>query len=281
MRELGDCQRALEFYARSRALVASVPNTLNAGLCLTQLGRFDEALEAYESVVTEFRDKLTAEEQQAMGPEMAGLRKKVGAVDVSANVNGSLVIDGRSRGTLPLLSPVRVLPGSHVVRVLHEGWATFETRVDVSVGQSVPVDAILRLLANAGRVQIAESALAGADVFVDGALVGAVPWEGALAPGVHRFQVRKGEIGSGPTEITVIQGQTVKPPFQVGPLGPELRLLVEPPSADLWLDTVAIGSGRWQGRLPLGRHAKYASDSSCGNLLTTPDTHICRSRSGQ
>src|SRR5262245_1540489 len=45
LREAGDYERALEFYQRSRALVASAPNTINAAFCLDRLGRYDEALE--------------------------------------------------------------------------------------------------------------------------------------------------------------------------------------------------------------------------------------------
>jgi tetratricopeptide (TPR) repeat protein len=59
LRKTGDCQRALELYLQSRALVPSVPNTLNAAFCLNQLGRFDEALETYETALLEFESELT------------------------------------------------------------------------------------------------------------------------------------------------------------------------------------------------------------------------------
>src|SRR6185503_18456536 len=52
LRKVGDFQRALDFYRRSRRLVPSVPNTLNAAFCLQQLGRYDEALQLYENLLT-------------------------------------------------------------------------------------------------------------------------------------------------------------------------------------------------------------------------------------
>ena len=89
MRKLGDTERALELYLKSRAVAPSVPNTLNAAVCLRELGRFDEALELYEDLVTKFRDEITAEERTNIAAEMTSLRTKVGSIDVQANVDGA------------------------------------------------------------------------------------------------------------------------------------------------------------------------------------------------
>ncbi|MBI4704818.1 MAG: PEGA domain-containing protein [Deltaproteobacteria bacterium] len=254
LRQAGDPQRALELFMRSRALVASVPNTLNAAICLALLGRDDEALELYEVLITEFRGELLGEERERIAPEMARLRARVGNLDVQANVEGSLVVDGRARGRLPLLTPVRVLPGRRLVRVMAQGYRSFEAVVDVAVGRTVTLDARLDPLAVAGRLRLDDARLTGAEIYVDGALVGTAPWEGALAPGTHRLVARRGELGCAPREVVVIEGQTVRSAPPLSPLGRELRLLAKPPTAELLIGDVSVGTGRWQGRLPLGAY---------------------------
>jgi hypothetical protein len=254
MRRAGDCHKALEFFIRSRTLVPSMQNTLNAAICLDQIGRFDEALEMYEEVLTRFGEQLDADSKQAMAPAMATLRRKVGTIEVSSNVEGSLIIDARMRGKLPILSPVRVIPGAHVVRVVKDGYATFETSVVVKAGESTAIDAKLAPLASAGRLRVEDPALEGAELFVDGALVGKLPWEGTLAPGDRVFWVRMGDLGSAPRKATVVQGQTVLAQVVAAPLGPDLRVVLEPSTAQLYIDAVLVGKGTWQGRLPLGSH---------------------------
>lgn len=255
MVRIEDWERALEYFLKSREMVPSAPNTLNAALCLDKLGRFDEALELYEVLLTEFREKMSPERKQTVGAAMSKLRAQVGSVDVQANVKGSLVIDGRERGTLPLLSPVRVLPGKHTVRVLKEGYRSFEDEVEVKLGESVSVQARLEPLTSAGRLRIDDAALEGAEIFIDGAAVGMAPWEGTLAPGKHLFFVRKEEEGSAPKLITVVEGQTILASASMAPLGPELRINVKPTTAELLIGDVLVGTGGWQGRLPKGSHA--------------------------
>jgi hypothetical protein len=254
LRRAGDCQKALEFFVRSRAIVPSMQNTLNSAICLDQIGRFDEALEMYEDVLTKFGEQLDTDSKQAMAPSMAALRRKVGTIEVSANVEGSLIIDARMRGKLPILSPVRVMPGPHVVRVVKDGYETFEKSVVVKAGESTAVDAKLAPLASAGRLRIEDKALEGGELFVDGAMVGKLPWEGTLAPGDRLFWVRKGDIGSAPRKATVVQGQTVLAQVVAGPLGPDMRIVLEPATAQMYIDGVLVGKGTWQGRLPIGKH---------------------------
>jgi PEGA domain len=260
LRKAGDCQGAVVKYAASRALVAAVANTKNAAVCLRDLGRADEALEMYEDLLTKFSDDLSADERQIVSSETNALRAEVGAVDVVANVDGVLVIDGRSRGKLPLSLPVRVMPGSHKIVVLEQGYKSFEKTIEVKVRQTIAVDATLEPLADAGEVRITAEALKGAQVFVDGAPLGVVPWEGSLEPGEHRFFLRRGDEGSAPTKLDVVKGQTIQAKADLGALGPDLRIEVQPSTARLLLDGVPVGTGRWQGRLPLGNYEITAEE---------------------
>jgi hypothetical protein len=269
LRKAGDFERALDYYVRSRSQVRSVANTINAALCLDQLGRYDESLELYEELLTELGERLTDDDRESIAPHMTKLRAQVGSIDVQANVKGSLVIDGRARGSVPLTAPVRVLPGRHLVVVVQEGYQSFETTAQVTIGETARVSARLEPLAAAGKLRVDEAALAGAEVYVDGARVGTVPWEGALEPGAHHYYLRKGDQGSGPRAVTVVKGQTVLGAARLEPLGPELRVAVSPPTAELAIDDVTVGKGRWQGRLPLGAHKLEAREEGYFDKATS------------
>src|SRR6185503_10911915 len=125
---------------RSRAAFPSSKNTLNAALCLDRLGRFDEALEMYEELAARFQAELQADDKMALGPAMSALRAKVGSIEITANVDGAVIVDGRPRGKLPLTRPIRVLAGSHRIRILKDGYATAERTVEVQLGATVRVD---------------------------------------------------------------------------------------------------------------------------------------------
>ena len=255
---------------KSRALVPSVPNVANAAVCFSKLGRYDEALELYEELLTKHDAKITADERASLSAEMGTLRAKVGSVDVLANVTGGmLVIDGRQRGKIPLLSPVRVLPGEHVVHIIAKGHETFQTKVQVEIGQTASVNAKLKVLTSAGTLRVDAEDAAGAAVYVDGAQVGKLPWQGPLAPGAHRFFIRKGDLGSAPKNVVVLIGQTVVGAAKLEPLGGETRILIEPASAEIVLGDVLLGQGRWQGRLPIGSYTISASDEGYFSVKQT------------
>ncbi len=252
LRSAGDYQGALDMYLASRRALPSIPNTLNAALTLDHLGRYDEALEMYEDLLTRF-PHLADKDRRAVANAMQHLRAKLASLNVSSNVNGVLLIDGRQRGKLPLTSPVPVLPGRHVVRVLKDGYDSFEQNIDIKVRQKKLIDARLKRLLHVGKLRVDDPKLAGATLFIDGGKVGTLPWEGTLSPGMHRYRVRKGDVGTAPRKAVVVEGQTVLVDVKAGPLSGDLRFSVEPPTAELYIDGVAVGHEQWQGRLPVGK----------------------------
>ena len=208
LHDAGEIEKALDFFLRSKAAFPAAANTLDVALCLRELGRFDESLEQYEEAVASFGAAFDENDRAHVPATMAELREKLGAVRVSANTTGSLVIAGRDRGLLPRATAVRMLPGTHTLRVMKDGYKTYETRIVVRVGETVVVDAQLEPLAASGGLRIEDATLEGADVLVDGIRVGKAPWEGTLAPGPHVVLTRLANDGSAPTLATVLQGQT-------------------------------------------------------------------------
>lgn len=253
LRHAGDCERALELFQKSRDLVPSVPNILNAAYCKNRLGRQDEALEDYETLLTRLKSELSTEEISAIQSSMEKLREQVGSLNVIANVPGAtLVVAGRARGKLPLQNPLRVVAGTSSVVVMREGYSSWSGSVTVEPRKLASVTAELHPLRIAGRLRIDHPSLSGAELIVDGAPVGQVPWDGTLGPGAHWISVRHGDSGSAPQSVIVVKGQTASVTPVLSPLGPSLRIRVEPSSAEIVLGDVNVGRGAWQGRLPRG-----------------------------
>lgn len=257
--EANDIERALEYFRRSRALYPSGKNSINAAICLERLGRYDEALELYEEVVAKHLTDVE-DYKETIVRALSALRAKVGSLMVSSNVEGSLVIDGRPRGKLPLNSPLRLLPGTHLVRVIKDGYMTKEASVDIAAGAMANLDAPLTALVASGGLRVEAGDSGGAEIVIDGAIVGTSPWEGMLSPGVHVVQARTAQKGSRLLRTTVITGQTTLARMQMDPLGPYVRVDVAPSSAVLSIDGVEVGKGKWQGVLPAGKHSVEASE---------------------
>jgi hypothetical protein len=253
LRHAGACERALVLFQESRDIVPSVPNILNAAYCKNSLGRYDEALDDYETLLTELKSELSPAEIGAIQGSMAKLGERVGSLNVIANVPGAtLVVGGRARGKLPLSSPLRVVVGTTSVVVMREGYTSWTASVVVEPKKLASATAELRPLKIAGRLRIDHPSLVGAELVVDGAPVGKVPWDGVLGPGRHWLSVHKGEQGSAPESVIVVKGQTASITPVLSTLGPSISIRVEPSNAEIVLGEVVVGRGAWQGRLPRG-----------------------------
>jgi hypothetical protein len=248
----GQVEEALKLFMQSRAHVSSSRNTINAALCLEQLGRFDEALELFEEALRFHRAELDEGDRDGVDAAIRRLSRRVGSLNVSANVRGSVVVDGRLRGELPLRGVLRLSPGKHVVRVLSDGFATYETGVEVHAGETISVDAQLQRLTRSGGLRVEVAGGVPARVVVDGAELGSAPWEGTLAPGPHVVQAYGDAVGSLPVRVVVVEGQTVLVRTQPRPIGPRYVLEVDPGEAVLSIGGVEVGEGRWEGFLPSG-----------------------------
>jgi len=253
LRRSGDCRRALPLYQRSRQFVLSVPNTLNAALCLQELGYDDEALELYDLLQRNLHDQLLDEERETVGAEVRRLRKLVGTLVVQGASDGAqLIIDGRRRAELPATQGITVLTGSRDVRVLKDGYEPFVRLVDIPVGERTELVVQQHLLTVSGRLEVVDDPLHGAELLVDGAPLGVVPWAGSLAPGRHVVQLRQWDVGTAPIAVTVVAGQVARIEPELQPLGPMLRLRTIPADATITIGDVEVGQGAWSGLLPQG-----------------------------
>jgi hypothetical protein len=259
--QAGDFEGALGRFLESKGYFRSFANTANAAVCLEKLGRFDEALDMYRELVADFGSKFSEDERHSVASLMGQLRRKVGTIDVSSNVEGTVVIDSRIRGTLPLFAPLSALAGRHRVRVLKDGYASDDVEVEVTAGSAQNVELKLRPLTDVGRLAVSEaSGTPGLEVLVDGAPVGEAPWKGTLSQGPHLVTLRGRDAGTAPTPVTVVVGQELTKSLTATPLGAEVILLPQPSSARLTIDGVDVGTGAWRGRLPRTAHTVAVSE---------------------
>jgi hypothetical protein len=246
---------ALAEFLVSRSLFVTRSATKDAAICLRKEGRFDEALDMWEALEHDFSD-LAPEDKALADREIGDLKRSVGAISIGGGEAGAnVVVDGRARGTLPLPSAVRVSAGTHVVRVFKEGFAAFETRVDVAGQATVAVAAHLDALTQSGRLRVTEQEQKAVEVVVDNVDVGKAPWEGSLAVGDH-VVVLRGEdtLGTQPVLAAIHLNQLTALTLIAENLDATARVDPTPGGATVAIDGVVVGHGVWEGRLRVGGH---------------------------
>jgi len=266
---------ALAEFLISRELFPTRAATTNAAVALRKLQRFDESLDMFETLLRDFTNVPPGERATAQRA-IAELRERVGTIDITgAEPGASIVVGGQARGEYPPVTPIRVSAGTHLVRVVKEGFEPFEARADVAGGQTARITAKMRALTASGRLKVTERGGRTLDVLVDGAVVGQTPWEGVLAIGIHTVLLQgKGKLGTQPASAQIKSQQITALALVADELESALRVLPTPADASVALDSVPVGNGIWYGRLKAGPH--QIEISATGFLTTSRKVNIER-----
>jgi len=268
-------EAAVRMYPTSNALTSM-------GTCLVKLQRHDEALEAFGLVMRRFGDKLSPRARDAVLEQIDIIRKETGAFMVTGAAPGALVfVDGRLRGEHPLPAPVATVVGRHLVRVYKEGFVVHEQDVDIPKGAMTTLAVTLKPLENAGRLKVGEVAGKRMEVVVDGVPVGVTPWEGPVSPGPHAVVLRPvspradarqetcgdedapaaignsseaSDLGTEPVTVVVESGKVSPLTLKAESLGAVVRVMPNPPTAEVFIDGVSVGRGPYTGRAREGKH---------------------------
>ncbi len=250
---------ALAELQESRKLYPLLHATALAALCLRKLGRFDESLDLYATLLRDFADKLTPDEKQRALQEVEETRRFVGGVEIEGSEPGAVILVNREeRGAYPLLAPLRVAAGSHIIRAYKSGYEPFERRVDVAGGTTVHLTARLVKLQVTGTLQVSEAQGRALSVVVDGIQVGETgdaPLLLPLAPGKHSVLLRgDGNLGTAPAIVTIGANEVSPLRLLAEQLDAALRIQPEPFDALVAVDSVTLGRGQWEGRVRPGQH---------------------------
>ena len=177
-------ERSLELYPSRNAL-------FNLGMCQMALFRYVAATGTFERFLELYREMPEAAAQvQRVGDALQDLRGLRATIAIDVNVAGAeILIDGRSVGTAPLVDPVIVDPGRHTVEARLDGYGGAPQIVPVTSGETAEVHVALAEIARIGRVRV-EANVPDAEVWVDNALLGTVPFRGDLGEGEYTIEVR-------------------------------------------------------------------------------------------
>lgn len=230
--------------------------TSYAAACLSRLGRFDESLDLYAILLRDFGEKLTPAARDSALQEVENARRMVGTLEIEGSEPGAtLMVDSQVRGHYPLLAPLRVPGGSHIVRAFKEGYEPIEKRVEVAGGTTVRVQAKLQKLLQTGTLQVREALGRELDVLVDGFPAGKTPLDLPLSPGKHTVLLRgDGDLGSAPATVQIRADEPSPLRIEAELLSASLRVVPVPFDALVSIDSVLVGRGAWEGRARAGGH---------------------------
>lgn len=142
-----------------------------------------EGYERVQQTVT-----VEAGQQRVVSLEMTRIQGEAGQIVVEANVEGAAVlVDNEERGVAPAV--VTPEPGTHAVVVRADGYQEYATTCETAPGQNCEISAVL--VPQQVRVRVAvQPGVRNAELYVDGDLVGPVPYDGTLPAGSHLIEIR-------------------------------------------------------------------------------------------
>jgi hypothetical protein len=205
----GDNTGALAEFQRAYEVIPNPVVLYNIGLVYAAMNRPADAVEALDRVLKDPRGlsgerldraKKTREEQAA----------RIATIDLSTSVPATIAIDNVEVAKTPLSAPLRVAGGAHIVEAIAAGFAPARKEVTVAGGRGVAVE--LKLVPLEGRLAhlAVRSHLPGADVVVDGEVVGRTPLATSLgvAPGTRNIELRRAGYLTARQSLTLGDGAT-------------------------------------------------------------------------
>ena len=198
---------ALADYSEAYRLTGDPSLLYNRARVLEALERFGEALDELERFSREASPQLRARVPQ-LKELINDLSGRVATLTVNCPTRGARVlVREKVIGTTPLDGPVRLNAGSAVVEVVADGFLPFKQDIDLPKAGSRTIDVFL--VAREARGQLVVRATPdGADVRVDGKLLGRAPAEAQLAPGNHAIIVSRDGFVDKKASAIVVEGQS-------------------------------------------------------------------------
>ena len=219
------------------------------GDALYSLGRLGESYDAYSDVQQTYGPKLGAVEKALVAKRLKELAAKTGWLSIRVSEAGAQVgVDGKPFGTSPVPALVRVLVGTHAVRIDKPGFASFQGNAEVAADGKAVIEANLTPVATLGHV-IVHAAGDTLRVLVDGVDVGATPWEGDLPPGTHQIAGRSASSTADAQPIDVAAGARMSVDLVSSAISAHLKVSTSDGKGDLRLRRRrGQGRGRVHGR---------------------------------
>ena len=170
-----DYQRALQEFLEAHRLTSHFAVLYNVGQAYIALERPVEAVAALERYLRDGKDQLDPNRSEQVEAQVAALKAELAEITVLSQVEGAqLFIDSRSVGRAPLVAPVTVTPGTHVISASAADGSKLSRSVTLQAGERLelyldPPDSALNHAETTGTLSVL--CREPVKVWVDGARV--------------------------------------------------------------------------------------------------------------
>ncbi len=258
----GDNTGALAEFKRAYDLIPNKILLLNIGLVYAAMGRPVESVSALDKLLADTKDLDATRVQKARSTRDLQSRR-VGMLRITTNVPASIEIDGLQVAQTPQAEPLRVAGGTHVVSAVAAGHLPLRREVSVAGGATESLT--LDLSPSESRLAhiTVRSATPGADVVLDGQVVGRTPLPASLsvAAAAHVVELRRRGFMARKQDIVLGDGAQGDIVFDLqedsqAPASDFGRLVLQPSEGEveLTVNGKPLGVYRDSVRLPVGPH---------------------------
>jgi hypothetical protein len=214
------------------------------------------------AVLTSSSSEALAQKPRKQPPVRTGLLQVKVAVD-----GATVAVDGTDAGVSPIAAPIRLTVGTHALKVSKDGYAEFLDTVKITTNQTTHID--VELLPFAAVVSVS-SVPPGADVTIDGKLVGQTPLRTEVEAGQHELRLSTDGYHEASRPLTLQAGESYTVDEKLIALPPPPRLVVDDhrPIYKKWWFWAATGV------VAVGATALVISAASSGDPLAGADRVI-------
>jgi hypothetical protein len=258
----GDHAAALAEFRRALDLSGQAFILFNLGCEYAELNRPVDAVKAFDKLFASPGntppDKM--EEARRMRAELAA---RIGQLKVTTSVPAAIEVDNLAAEQAAKDAPIAVGNGLHVIAAVASGYAPLRQQIDIAGGETREI-ALVLMPAKGQLAQIrVNSSVSGADVLVDGALVGRTPLPASLPveAGSHEVALRRAGYQATKKDITLGEGASgdvsLEPEQDLGEIariGGTLSLDGSEPGSSLSIDGHTQESASGQFRVAPGPH---------------------------
>jgi hypothetical protein len=258
----GDHAAALAEFRRALDLSGQAFILFNLGCEYAELNRPVDAVKAFDKLFASPGntppDKM--EEARRMRAELAA---RIGQLKVTTSVPAAIEVDNLAAEQAAKDAPIAVGNGLHVIAAVASGYAPLRQQIDIAGGETREI-ALVLMPAKGQLAQIrVNSSVSGADVLVDGALVGRTPLPASLPveAGSHEVALRRAGYQAAKKDITLGEGASgdvsLEPEQDLGEIariGGTLSLDGSEPGSSLSIDGHMQESASGQFRVAPGPH---------------------------
>lgn len=162
-------------------------------------------------------------------------RRITGSLSISSSTAGAKVfVDSDEVGTIPLSGPIKLLPGTHTVKVTKPGFTQFMESVVIRAGRVVKLE--VDLFAVKGVLTL-DSAPSGARVYLGGRFLGKTPLIAVEVPaGEQKVRVSRVGFYDVIRTLKVVAGSEIKLILPLSPLPADINPLIPKLPPKRWYD---------------------------------------------